>query len=203
MPRPTTPEEVLQAFKDGNQRFVEGNLQRREFIKEIEETCNEQHPFAIVLSCIDSRVPVETVFDMRIGELFSTRLAGNVVNGDVLGGMEFATNFSDAMLVLVMGHTKCGAIKGAIGNVEYGNLTGLVEKIKPAVELAKSEHKDGPEPGSNEFTDLVGSLNVKLAVKQIREQSPELRKMEEDGKILICAAMYDISNGKVTFYDRE
>lgn len=201
MPRPSTPQEVLQAFKEGNQRFVEGNLQRREFVKEIQETCNEQHPFAIVLSCIDSRVPVETVFDMRIGELFSTRLAGNVVNEDVLGGMEFATNFSDAQCVLVMGHTKCGAVKGAVADVEYGNLTALVKKIKPAVEQAKSSNSEGLEPGSDAFTDLVGKINVIKAVDYIRENSPELRKKEENGEIVICGAMYDISNGKVTFFD--
>ncbi|MCH8558849.1 MAG: carbonic anhydrase [Balneolia bacterium] len=201
MPRPTTPQEVLQAFKEGNQRFVDGNLQRREFVKEIQETCNEQHPFAIVLSCIDSRVPVETVFDMRIGELFSTRLAGNVVNEDVLGGMEFATNFSDAQCVLVMGHTKCGAVKGAVADVEYGNLTALVKKIKPAVEQAKSSDTEGLEPGSDAFTDLVGKINVEKAVEYIRENSPELRKKEESGEIVICGAMYDISNGKVTFFD--
>ena len=201
MPRPTTPQEVLQAFKEGNQRFVEGNLQRREFVKEIRETRDEQHPFAIVLSCIDSRVPVETVFDMRIGELFSTRLAGNVVNEDVLGGMEFATNFSDAQCVLVMGHTKCGAVKGAVADVEYGNLTALVKKIKPAVEQAKSSNSEGLEPGSDAFTDLVGKINVIKAVEYIRENSPELRKKEENGEIVICGAMYDISNGKVTFFD--
>jgi carbonic anhydrase len=138
------PAEVLQAFKDGNQRFVEGNLRRRVFVKEVSATSEKQTPYAIVHSCIDSRVPVETIFDARIGELFSTRLAGNVINSDVLGGMEFATSISGAKLIFVMGHTRCGAVKGAADSAELGHLTGLVNKIKVAEKSAKKHLTEKP-----------------------------------------------------------
>jgi carbonic anhydrase len=199
-----TPAEVLQAFKNGNQRFLDGATQSRDYPSEIVHTSSGQYPYAVVLSCIDSRVPVETIFDTRIGDLFSTRLAGNVVNEDVLGGIEFATALSGAKLVLVMGHTSCGAVKGAIADAKFGNLTKLVEKIKPAVARANEINQSGDIPfevDSHEYVDLVGTEQVRNAISDIRANSPELVQLETDGKLMIVGAMYDISTGAVTFLD--
>lgn len=196
-----TPAEVLQAFKDGNKRFLDGNLRVRKFVTEINETSMGQNPYAIVVSCIDSRVPVETIFDKRFGEIFSSRLAGNVINSDVVGGVEFATALAGAKLVVVMGHTSCGAVKGAIGNAEYGNLTGLLGKIKPADDSLRAGLDPIIDPSSDTYTDMVASKNVELSIKQLRAASPELVRMEQEGRIVIVGAMYDISNGAVTFLD--
>lgn len=199
-----TPAEVLQAFKDGNQRFLDGNLRVRKFVTEINDTYAAQYPYAVVLSCIDSRVPVETIFDKRFGEIFSTRLAGNVVNEDVLGGIEFATALSGAKLVLVMGHTSCGAVKGAIADAKYGNLTMLVDKIKPAVAKAGEANAASANPldtSTDQYVDMVAAEQVLNAISQIRANSPELVQLENDGKIIIAGAMYDISTGAVTFLD--
>lgn len=196
-----TPQEVLQAFKEGNMRFQDGNLRVREFVTEINETSLGQNPYAIVVSCIDSRVPVETIFDKRFGEIFSSRLAGNVINSDVVGGVEFATALAGAKLVLVMGHSSCGAVKGAIADAEYGNLTGLLDKIKPADDSMRVGLNPIIETSSNEYTDMVARKNVELSIKQLRDASPDLTKMEQEGKILIVGAMYDISTGGVTFIE--
>ncbi len=194
------PDEVLKAFKDGNRRFVEGNLRRRKFVKEVSATSEKQTPYAIVHSCIDSRVPVETIFDARIGELFSTRLAGNVINSDVLGGMEFATSISGAKLIFVMGHTRCGAVKGAADSVEFGHLTELVNKIKVAESGAKQSFDGEAHPDNIAFVDHLAMEYVKLAIKQIRDESPVLRELEQDGKLLIAGGMYNISTGRVEFF---
>lgn len=199
-----TPAEVLQAFKDGNQRFLDGTMRTRDYQTEIANTAGGQYPYAVVLSCIDSRVPVETIFDKRIGDVFNARLAGNVVNEDVLGGMEFATALSGAKLVLVMGHTACGAVKGAIADAKFGNLTMLVEKIKPAVARANEINANSTSPldtESNEYVDLVGAEQVRNAISDIRNNSPELVKLETEGTIMIVGAMYDIATGAVTFLD--
>jgi carbonic anhydrase len=196
-----TPQEVLQAFKDGNKRFLDGDLRVRKFVTEINETSMGQNPYAIVVSCIDSRVPVETIFDKRFGEIFSSRLAGNVVNSDVVGGVEFATALAGAKLVVVMGHTSCGAVKGAIADAEYGNLTGLLDKIKPADDTMRVGLDPIIETSSETYTDMVASKNVELSIKQLRDTSPELTRMEQEGKILIVGAMYDIATGAVTFLD--
>lgn len=196
-----TPQEVLQAFKEGNQRFLDGDLRVREFVTEINTTSTGQNPYAIVVSCIDSRVPVETVFDKRIGEIFSSRLAGNVINSDVVGGVEFATALAGAKLVLVMGHTSCGAVKGAIAEAEYGNLTGLLDKIKPADDSMRVDLDPIIETSSDVYANMVARKNVELSIKQLREASPDLTQMEQEGKILIVGAMYDVSTGGVTFLD--
>ena len=199
-----TPADVLQAFKDGNQRFLDGAMQSRDYPSEIVHTSSGQYPYAVVLSCIDSRVPVETIFDTRIGDLFSTRLAGNVVNDDVLGGIEFATALSGAKLVLVMGHTSCGAVKGAIADAKFGNLTMLVEKIKPAVARANEVNAGNENPldtSSYAYVDLVGAEQVRNAIAEIRTSSPELVNLENNGSIMIVGAMYDIATGAVTFLD--
>jgi len=196
-----TPQEVLKAFKDGHQRFLDGNLRVRKFVTEINETSMGQNPYAIVVSCIDSRVPVETIFDKRIGEIFSSRLAGNVINSDVVGGVEFATALAGAKLVLVMGHTSCGAVKGAIADAEFGNLTGLLDKIKPADDMLRAGLDPIIETSSETYTDMVAKKNVELSVKQLRDMSPELVKLEQEGKIIIVGAMYDIASGVVTFIE--
>jgi len=195
------PAEVLKVFKEGNQRFIEGNLRRRKFVKEVSATSEKQTPYAIVHSCIDSRVPVETIFDARIGELFSTQLAGNVINSDVLGGMEFATGISGAKLIFVMGYTRCGAVKGAADSAEFGHLTGLVNKIKVAEKSAKNSFNGKADPNDYAYVDHLAMEYVKLAIKQIREESPVLRELEESGKLLISGGLYNIGNGKVNFFD--
>ena len=194
--------EVLQAFKDGNQRFVEGNLRRRKFVKEVSATSEKQTPYAIVHSCIDSRVPVETIFDARIGEIFSTRLAGNVINSDVLGGMEFATSISGAKLILVMGHTRCGAVQGAADGAELGHLTALVNKIKVAEKSAKKSFNGEADPKNHDYVDLLAREYVKLAIEQIRIESPILNDLEKNGLLMIAGGMYNIGTGKVDFFDQ-
>jgi len=195
------PADLLKIFKDGNQRFVEGNLRRRKFIKEVSATSEKQTLYAIVHSCIDSRVPVETIFDMKIGEIFSTRLAGNVINSDVLGGMEFATSIMGAKLLLVMGHTRCGAVKGAADGAEFGHLTGLVNKIKVAEKNAKKTFDGVVDPNNFDYVDHLAKEYVKLAINQIREESSILRELEKSGSLLITGGLYNIGNGIVDFFD--
>ncbi|MCU0418513.1 MAG: carbonic anhydrase family protein [Cyclobacteriaceae bacterium] len=195
-----TPEEVLQSLKAGNKRFAAGNLTLRDHSKQIRDAVNGQFPKAIILSCIDSRVPVEDVFDKGIGDLFVARVAGNIVNEDILGSMEFSCKVSGAKVVLVIGHEYCGAIKGAIDDVVLGNLTALLRKIKPAV--AACAHYAGAQSSKNsEFVDLVIKTNVKLTVANIRLRSAILREMEQQGEITIVGAYYDMDNGEVTFFE--
>ena len=196
-----TPAEILQEFKDGNKRFAEGKLRRRKFKKEVSATKEKQIPYAIVHSCIDSRVPVETIFDARIGEIFSTRLAGNVINDDVLGGMEFATSLSGAKLILVMGHTRCGAVKGAADSAKFGHLTTLVNKIKEAEPTAKATFDGEISTEGYDYVNHLAKVNVKYSVKKIRQESPILQELEEKGSILIAGAMYDICTGKIDFFE--
>ncbi len=195
-----TPDEVIQSLKEGNKRFAAGTLTMRDHSKQIRDAVNGQYPKAVILSCVDSRVPIEDVFDKGIGDLFIARVAGNIVNEDILGSMEFSCKVSGAKLVLVIGHEYCGAIKGAIDNVELGNLTGLLKKIKPAVECCS--HYEGARTSKNPtFVDMVVIENIKHSVKSIRSQSPILNEMEQNGEIRIIGAYYDMDNGEVTFYD--
>jgi carbonic anhydrase len=195
-----SPEQVLQSLKDGNKRFTAGSLTLRDHSKQIRAAVNGQYPKAIILSCIDSRVPVEDVFDKGIGDLFVARVAGNIVNEDILGSMEFSCKVSGAKLVLVIGHEYCGAIKGAIDKVKLGNLSALLEKISPAVQAC--DHYQGEKTSKNaEFVDMVIQENVKLTVGQIRSRSNILREMEQNGEIKIVGAYYDMDNGEVTFFD--
>lgn len=194
-----TPDEVLQSLKDGNERFVTGSLTLRDHSKQIRDAINGQYPKAIILSCIDSRVPVEDVFDKGIGDLFVARVAGNIVNEDILGSMEFSCKVSGAKLVLVIGHEYCGAIKGAIDRVTLGNLTSLLKKITPAVDAC--HHYPGEKTSKNpEFVDLVIQENVKITVNSIRNQSPILNEMEQKGEIKIVGAYYDMDTGRVLFF---
>jgi carbonic anhydrase len=199
--RRLTPEDVLASLKAGNKRFMSGSLTLRDHSKQIRDAVAGQFPKAIILSCIDSRVPVEDVFDKGIGDLFVARVAGNIVNEDILGSMEFSCKVSGAKLVLVIGHEYCGAIKGAIDNVQLGNLTLLLDKIAPAVQSC-SHHYSGVKTSKNpEFVDMVIQENVKMTVDNIRRRSPILREMEEGGEIKIVGSYYDMDNGEVTFFD--
>jgi carbonic anhydrase len=195
-----SPDDVLKSLMDGNKRFCAGSLTLRDHSKQIRAAVSGQFPKAIILSCIDSRVPVEDVFDKGIGDLFVARVAGNVVNEDILGSMEFSCKVSGAKLVLVIGHEYCGAIKGAIDNVQLGNLTTLLKKIDPAVQACR--HYTGEKTSKNpDFVDMVIRENVKLTVQNIRKHSPILKEMEEAGEIKIVGSYYDMDNGEVTFFN--
>jgi len=189
-----TPDKALEMLKAGNQRFVENKQGERNFSEQIAQTSAGQYPFAVVLGCVDSRVPPEVVFDLGIGDIFGIRIAGNFVNEDILGSMEFATRVVGAKHILVLGHTNCGAIQGAKDQVELGNLTGLVNKLQPAVKAAK-EFSAGGDLDIND----IAEMNVKLTIEQIKQQSPILRELWENGEIGISGGMYDVSTGKVTF----
>lgn len=194
-----SPDDVLKSLQEGNKRFINGSLTLRDHSKQIRDGVNGQFPKAIILSCIDSRVPVEDVFDKGIGDLFVARVAGNIVNEDILGSMEFSCKVAGAKLVLVIGHEYCGAVKGAIDKVNLGNLTGLLKKITPAVDAC--HHYTGAKTSKDAgFLDMVIQENVKLTVANIRAQSPILKEMEEAGEIKIVGAYYDMDNGEVTFF---
>ncbi len=194
-----TPEQVLQRFKDGNQRFVQGKMINRDYLKEKDLTAAAQHPYAIVLSCVDSRKPVEIIFDKGIGDTFNARIAGNFVNVDILGSMEFATKVSGARLILVMGHSNCGAIKGAIDNVQLGNMTAMLSKIRPAVEAVHG--MDDRTSKNKKFVEAVARQNVLLAEEKILEGSPIIKEMVTASNVEIVGCMYDLETGIVTFYE--
>lgn len=196
-----TPKQALQMLKDGNKRFVSNLKLNRNLMQEVIETANGQYPFAIILSCIDSRAFVVPIFDLGLGDVFNVRVAGNVVNEDNLGSMEYACKVSGAKLLLVLGHTKCGAIKGACDDVKMGNLTVLLEKIKPAVDAEKTvkSHRDSH---NYEFVDKVAALNLDIAIQQILKKSPILKEMSEKGEIIIAKAMYHVETGVVDFYEK-
>jgi len=193
-----TPAEILQKFKDGNQRFVQGKMLHRDYIKEKELTAAAQHPYAIILSCIDSRKPVEVIFDKGIGDVFNARIAGNFVNTDILGSMEFATKLMGSKLILVVGHSNCGAIKGAIDNVQLGNLTAMLSHIKPAIAAVQ---ETGDKTSKNKkFVEAVAKQNVLQAQKDILSGSTIIKELVDSGKVQIAGAMYDLETGVVTFY---
>lgn len=194
-----TPDQVIKIFKDGNQRFVKGKQTIRDHTYQVRKAVSGQYPKAIVLSCVDSRVPVEDVFDMGIGDIFVARVAGNFVNKDILGSMEFATKVAGAKVVLVMGHEHCGAIKAAIDNVKLGNITSLVKNISPAVKQAKMSYKGEQTSKNDEFVHEVCEENVIHTVSQIRKKSKILKELEESGAIKIIGAIYDMDSGKVDF----
>lgn len=194
-----TPDAVIEHFKQGNLRFRENRPLKHDYLQQKRSSLAGQFPAAVILSCIDSRAPAEIILDAGIGETFNSRVAGNISNRDMLGSMEFACAVAGAKLVLVMGHTRCGAVRGAIDNAELGNLTGLLDDIKPAI--AKTEYS-GERQGSNyDFVDAVARKNVELTIENIRENSPVLRKLEEQRKIKIVGSMYHLAGGKVDFFE--
>jgi len=192
-----TPDEIIQQMKAGNERFRSGKPQHRDLMSEARATAPGQYPAAIVFSCIDSRAPAELILDFGIGDIFSGRVAGNVADEDTLGSMEFACKVAGSKVVVVMGHTACGAIKGAIDNVRLGNLTALLAKIRTAVEAT---HYTGERSAKNyAFVDAVAQKNVSLTIANIREKSPVLRDLESAGSIKIAGAMYNLKTGTVEF----
>jgi len=193
-----SPDEILALLKKGNERFYTGKRENHDFLAQQRATAEGQHPAAVLLSCIDSRAPAETIMDLRIGDIFNCRVAGNVENPDILGSMEFACKLSGAKVVLVMGHTACGAIKGAIDNAELGNLTGLLAKIKPAV--AATTYTGERTSKNYAFVDAVARKNVELTVADIRRESPVLADLESKGAIKIAGAMYNLKTGRMDFF---
>lgn len=197
-----TPQKSLEFLKEGNLRFQNNLKANRNLLEQVNDTSDGQFPFATILSCIDSRVSAELVFDQGLGDIFSVRIAGNFVNEDILGSMEFACKLAGTKLIVVLGHTSCGAVKGACDNAKMGNLTKLIEKITPAVN-AVTEPKDVSLRNSSnlEFVDSVAEKNVQLTIDRIHGESPILSEMEKNGEIMIIGAMYDINTGAVTFFE--
>jgi carbonic anhydrase len=197
----TTPESALAELKAGNARFVAGHPLQRNMPADVKATASGQYPFAVVLSCLDSRQPIEIVLDQGIGDIFSARVAGNVMNEDILGSMEFACKVSGAKLIAVIGHSNCGAIKGAVDDVQLGNLTGLLGKIKPAMDTVPADVT--PRTSKNaEFVDQVAEANVRLVMQQIPDRSPILKEMLDNGQIGMVGGMYDLSTGEVRFFKK-
>lgn len=196
-----TPEKALQYLREGNQRFQNNLKANRNLLEQVNDTSDGQFPFATILSCIDSRVSAELVFDQGLGDIFSVRIAGNFINEDILGSMEFACKLAGTKLLVVLGHTSCGAVKGACDHARMGNLTALISKIEPAVDAVQEPMDKSLRNSSNlEFVDNVAEKNVHMAIENIRKDSPILAEMEENKEILIVGAMYDISSGEVTFF---
>jgi carbonic anhydrase len=192
-----TPDEVIQQMKAGNERFRSGKPQHRDLMSEVKATVKGQYPAAVVFSCIDSRAPAELILDFGIGEIFSGRVAGNVADEDVLGSMEFACKVAGSKVVLVMGHTNCGAVKGVIDGVELGNLTALLSKIRPAVEATRYT---GERSSKNyAFVDAVARENVVMTIANVRQRSPVLRDLESARTIKIAGAMYNLETGAIEF----
>lgn len=195
-----TPKQALALLKAGNQRFVEGRLLNRDLREQAKVTSLGQFPYAVILSCQDSRTSSEILFDLNKGDAFSIRIAGSIINEDVLGGMEFGTKLSGAKLIAVIGHNECGAIKGAVDNAQLGNLTALLNKIRPAIGAVPSSVE--PRNSKNKtFVEMVAKQNVLLAMRQIRERSPVLREMIDSGQIMVVGGMFDLETGRVTFYE--
>ncbi len=190
-----TPEKALDFLKAGNERFIEGESTQRDHAQEISSTAKGQNPFALVHGCIDSRTPAETIFDQGIGDLFHTRVAGNVLDDDTLGSMEFASQVVGTPLILIMGHTGCGAVRGALDGVELGHLTGILQKIHPAIEKTREQI----DPTELVFPDMVARNNVKEVVRAIPEKSPVLKALQDQERIAIKGAMYDVGSGRVEF----
>ncbi len=195
-----TPAIALDLLKEGNNRFISNLKVNRNLLEQANETSDGQHPFAVILSCIDSRTSVELIFDQGLGDVFSIRIAGNIINEDILGSMEFGCKVAGAKIIVVLGHSKCGAIKGACDHVEMGNLTALLSKIQPAVYDEKTEVAQRNADNA-EFVEKVASLNVKRTVKAIVERSPILKTMLDAGEIGIIGGIHDISSGEVSFYE--
>lgn len=194
-----TPQMALELLKEGNKRFVNNLKVNRNLLQQANETSDGQHPFAVILSCIDSRTSAELIFDQGLGDVFSIRIAGNIINEDILGSMEFGCKVAGSKIIVVLGHTKCGAVKGACDHVEMGNLTALLTKIRPAVddETTTEGNRNSNNPV---FVENVATINVKRTVKSIMERSPILKEMIETGKIGIVGGTHDITTGTVIFY---
>jgi len=195
-----TPKQAIEILKKGNDRFINNLKANRNLLEQVNETAEGQHPFAFILSCIDSRTSAELIFDQGLGDIFSCRIAGNILNEDILGSMEFACKVAGAKVIVVLGHTKCGAVKGACNNIQLGNLTALLDKIKPAID---AEHiTDSNRNADNPvFVNNVAMLNVRLVIEQIAERSPVLAEMIIRNEIALVSGMYDVETGYVDFFN--
>lgn len=193
-----TPERALAILKEGNLRFMQNIQTRHDLLEQVNETSSGQFPFAAILSCIDSRTSAELIFDQGLGDIFSIRIAGNILNDDILGSMEFSCKLAGSKLIVVLGHTRCGAITGACNNVKLGHVTAMLEKVSPAIAL--ETETTGDRSGANEnYVRNVTKINVALTVEQVRKQSPILAEMERAGEIKIVGGLYDVESGHVSF----
>ena len=198
-----TPAQVLELLKEGNADFVNNLKANRNLLEQVNDTQQGQFPIAIILSCMDSRTSTELIFDQGLGDVFSTRVAGNIVNDDILGSMEYACQVAGSKLIVVLGHTHCGAIKGACAEVELDHLTGLLDKIQPAVQIICTEHHVAKIGDNDELIQKVAERNVELMVAQIKQRSPLLNDLLQRGTIGIVGGMYDVETGKVQFYSER
>jgi len=197
-----TPAKAIEILKNGNIRFQNNLKANRNLLQQVNETSDEQFPFAAILSCIDSRTSAELIFDQGLGDIFSIRIAGNIVNEDILGSLEFACKIIGAKVILVLGHTKCGAVKGACDNIELGHLTNLLNKIKPVL-TAEKTITINRNSNNNYFIEKVAALNVKHTILEIQVKSPTLNDMIIKGEIELIGGMYDVETGKIDFYERN
>ena len=195
-----TPEQVLMRLKDGNDRFLAGQAVERDFMGQVRQTATGQYPMAAILGCIDSRVPHEIVFDKGVGDVFSARVAGNFVNTDILGSLEFATAVAGSKVVVVLGHTECGAVKGACDHVELGNLTSTLANIAPAV-YAVGDIEGERTSANKDYVQAVAHENVEMTVRNMVDRSPVMRGLVEEGKLIVVGAMHDVATGKVEFFE--
>lgn len=195
-----SPAEALDMLKQGNARFVDGKMLDRDLMDQVEATSSGQYPFGVVLGCIDSRVPPELVFDQGIGDIFAPRIAGNFVNTDILGSMEFATAAAGSKVVVVLGHTACGAVKGTADGVELGNLTHLLAQISPAMYTVEG-HEGSRNSKNIEFVNEVAKANVHMTVQNILDRSPVMKGLVDDGKLIVVGAMHDVNTGEVHWMD--
>jgi len=197
-----TPEMALDLLKEGNKRFINNLKANRNLLQQANDTSEGQHPFAVILSCIDSRTSAEIIFDQGLGDIFSVRIAGNIINEDILGSMEFACKVAGSKIITVLGHTNCGAIKGACDHVEMGNLTTLLSKIRPAIddELTVIDERHS---GNEEFVGKVTLINVRRAMQGIVQRSPILKEMLESEQILLVGGIHNIASGEVIFYSNN
>jgi carbonic anhydrase len=195
-----SPAKALENLREGNKRFLEGKTLSRDFLKQVKETSKGQSPYATILSCMDSRTPSEIIFDQGLGDIFNIRIAGNIADDDVIGSMEFGSKVVGTKLILVMGHSDCGAIKGAVENVKLGKLTGLLEKIKPAIDAVKASKEKNM--ADKIFVNMVTKENVLRTISGIRDSSAILKEMEDKGELKITGALYDTSTGEVEFFEK-
>ena len=197
-----TPKKAIDLLKEGNKRFISNLKMNRNLLQQVNETSDGQHPLACILSCIDSRTSAELIFDQGLGDIFSCRIAGNILNEDILGSMEFACKVAGSKVIVVLGHSRCGAIKGACDHVEMGNLTTLLKKIEPAIK-AEVTTKENRNASNSEFVENVAELNVQLTLKEIPRQSPVLAELIQSGDIALVGGMYNVETGEVEFYESE
>lgn len=194
-----SPAMAVALLKDGNKRFLDGNTLNRNLHQQVADTASGQYPFAAVVSCIDSRIPTEVIFDQGIGDIFNARVAGNFVNEDILGSLEFACKLAGSKVIVVMGHTSCGAVKGACDHAELGNLTQMLDKIMPAVDGTSTAEGEARNSSNGDFVNRVAVKNVELTIANLKSMSPVLNEMLENGEIDVVGAMYDVKDGSVSF----